>query len=225
MALVNVSVVIPTRGDVDMKPILRALPDEWEVIVYDNGRGSVFKKMPSTAILARIITGKGELPDLVVYARYAAIEYAENDLIFTQDDDCVVSDPQAIVEAWDASYRQNPDRIAATAHVVCNMPANFRARHFYDHHSLVGFGACFHRDAPQRAFDRFTFSHPWHSTEGEHFRRTCDMVFTYLTPRVLVDVEYVDMPWASAENRMWKQPWHQEVRNETLAQLQQMDPK
>ena len=38
--------------------------------------------------------------DLSVYGRYAAIEDARGDLIYVQDDDVIVSDPQAIVDAW-----------------------------------------------------------------------------------------------------------------------------
>lgn len=239
----NVSAIIVTRGDVDLKPVLRSLPEEWEVLVWNNGIGTISRRV-LTETLARIVTGRGELPDLAVYGRYAAIEYASNDLIYVQDDDCVVSDPTAIVDAW---IEQNPvvaignpdDYPPPWEGVVCNMPANFRARHFYDEHSLVGFGACFHRDAPFRAFEKFALGawgvqapvvdgesihYVWeygdvvnsHPDDRGLFNRTCDIVFTTLTPRVLVDVLYEDLPWASADNRMWKQPTHQEERQRML---------
>lgn len=48
------------------------------------------------------------------------------------------------------------------------------------------------------------------------WRRTCDIVFTALTPRVLVDVPYVNLPWASDSNRMWKQAQHIEERQRML---------
>lgn len=226
----SVSVVIPTRGDVDLKPILRAYPEEWEVIVYDNGAGGVFKRVAET-LLARIVTGKGELPDLSVYARYAAIEYATHELILTQDDDCVVSEPQAIVDAFLLTRGPFAERICQhglaitpgcpscdaghARSVVCNMPPEFR-HDFYTEHALVGFGACFHRDAPARAFERWYATSP-PGTEGKNgewglFKRTCDIVFTALTPRVLVDVPKTNLPWADDETRMYRQPTHQAER-------------
>ena len=216
----NVSAIIVTRGDVDLGDIVASLPSEWELLVWDNGARVVHGR-PRSATLWMVED------DLSVYGRYAAIEYASHDLIYVQDDDCVVSDPELIVSEWLRVGRYPWDgRPAGDAwgndprdvldHVVCNMPEAFRARHFYDDHSLVGFGAAFHRSAPQRVFDHFTHGHPWHPTEGEFFCRTCDIPFTFFSPCVLVDVEYVDMPWASADNRMWKQPDHQESRNRML---------
>jgi hypothetical protein len=122
--------------------------------------------------------------------------------------------------------------------VVCNMPQEFR-HDFYEDHALVGFGAAFHRDAPARAFERM-----WNIRSSElglegmskmspmmekafevakdpvmwpaFFLRTCDIVFTGLTPRVLVDVPYERMPWDSDPDRMWKQPDHLAERSEML---------
>jgi hypothetical protein len=219
VALVNVTAIVVTRGDVDLSPIFDSF------IAAGFGEGQVY------------VWDNSKLEDLAVYGRYAAIEHAKTDLIYVQDDDVVLhhGSIEAIINAWlqGANYGiEGPPRtvtfvpvgVAARDVVVCNMPANFRARHFYDEHSLVGFGACFHRDAPRRAFGRWA-DYIWtqdgsapdelHPT-GEFFHRTCDIVFTGLTPRVLVDVPYDDLPWASADNRMWKQPTHQEERSRML---------
>jgi hypothetical protein len=64
----NVSCVIPTRGDVDLSPILETLPFD-DVIVWDNA----------------------EREDLGIYARYAAIAEAKHDIVVTQDDDVIVT--------------------------------------------------------------------------------------------------------------------------------------
>lgn len=236
----KVSACLVTRGDVNLDSIVGSLPREWERIFWSNGEGRCYVLAPDAdPSQDETWTNWHEVEDLAVYGRYAAIEYASGDLIYVQDDDCVVSDPQAIVDTWlyGANFREGSleplpnepqwshgSHVVARDHIVCNMPANFRARHFYDEHSLVGFGAAFHRDAPKRAFERWAdyvwtqdgSAPPELQPHGEFFHRTCDIVFTGLTPRVLVDIEYVDMPWASADNRMWKQPWHQQVRNEML---------
>lgn len=190
----NVSVVIPTRGDVDITPITESFPSGWEVLVYDNGMG-----------VCRTYSGHkwgvvaSDLPDLSVYARYAAIEYASHNLIFTQDDDVIVSDPERI--AWESDSGGS-----AYGQLVCNMPPEFRHDGYTDS-CLVGFGACFHRDAPTRAFRWFSGDEHHEYFQG-WFRRTCDVVFTTLTPRVLVDVPKVDREFASDPDRMWKQPEH-----------------
>jgi hypothetical protein len=226
----NVSAIIVTRGDVGLRPIIDSLPHEWEIVVWDNGAHQI-----------SVNNHEREEPlwypceDLAVYGRYAAIEHASHDLIYLQDDDCIVSDPQAIAGAWErANVREMRDRVATLSGdildaspwegVVCNMPANFRHA-FYQEHGLVGFGAVFHRDAPRRAFESY-----WSTSdlinglpadaglvdEGDFFHRTCDIVFTALTPRVLVDIAYEDMPWASAPNRMWQQENHREERGRML---------
>lgn len=67
LSLKNVSAVIPTRGDVDMTPILESLPFD-EIVLWDNAKRE----------------------NLKVYGRYAAIEFTTSPYIYTQDDDCIV---------------------------------------------------------------------------------------------------------------------------------------
>lgn len=219
----NVSVVIPTRGNVSLDPIIDSFPADWEIVVYDNGRGKAHRIEPGRRRnwWAYDAAANG-LPDLSVYARYAAIEYATHDLILTQDDDVIVSDPQAIVERWvtEACGRITPglERLAengpllAEDHVVCNMPQEFRPH--YPDSALVGFGAAFHRDAPARAFGRYEAfvqekgQGAFTGCAGPTFNRTCDVVFTTLTPRVLVDVPKENLPYATGDDRMYRQAEH-----------------
>lgn len=189
-----------------MAQITESFPPEWEVLVYDNGAG-----------VCRTYSGRkwgvvaSGLPDLSVYARYEAIEYASHDLILTQDDDVIVSDPQAVIDRYllvtefdgqrDPPY--GPDEV-----LVANMPQEFRHDGYTDS-CLVGFGACFHRDLPARAFKRYEEgTGDCYIEAAPLFQRTCDVVFTTLTPRVLVDVPKTDREFASDPDRMWKQPEH-----------------
>lgn len=218
-----VSAIIVTRGDVDMAPVLDSLPDEWEKIEWDNYVGGPRKKIrgPQGWIDEWNGVAGADGPvigDLSVYGRYAAIEYATGDLIYVQDDDVIVSDPPALVDKWigtaslagpvpaDGSDLSN---VETFNHIVCNMPPQFR-HDFYEDHSLVGFGACFHRDSPKKAFENlYVQSEIVKIDEAQQvFYRTCDVVFTTLTPRVLVDVPIEHREFASAPNRMWKQKDH-----------------
>ena len=206
----NVSAVIPTRGDVDMTPILASLPPEWELLVWDNSHGVDIYAPGERAFGVNL-----PIPDLGVYGRYAAIKHARFDLVFTQDDDVIVSDPRAIVYESDQGGSE-------FGRLACNMPPEFR-HDFYTDHALVGFGACFHRDLPAKAFNRFSeylvgsSPDPWLDREWvASFHRTCDIVFTALTPHVLVDVERSNREMASDPNRMWKQSGHMSERMEML---------
>ncbi len=77
----QVSVVIPTRGNVDLTPILHSLTTSGfqDVQVWDNSR----------------------LTDYGIYARYAAILKCDNDVVATQDDDVIVECWPEILAAYE----------------------------------------------------------------------------------------------------------------------------
>ncbi len=226
----NVSAVLVTRGDVPLDQITDSITAAGidDIVVWSNA----------------------EREDLGVYGRYAGIAEAKHDLIYVQDDDCVVSDPMALVREWEqhaaglGSVRQGEVGSGKARRgltwlgegrdfLVANQPEEFRHQ-FYREHSLVGFGAVFHRDAPWRAFVRFLIdkepedllirrsdgvpvarvkqldAYRFGSEAGTSpfFYRTCDVVFTALTPRVLVDVPYKNLAWAEGPDRMYRQPQH-----------------
>ena len=208
--MAGVSAIIVTRGNVDLSAQIAALPKEWEVVVWDNGVNAVYVNDEMV---------ESHRDDVAVYGRYLAIEYATHKQIYVQDDDCIVSDPERITQAWfeqcpsitlgwERSHSNTPYR-----GIVSNMPERFR-HDFYERHALVGFGASFERDAPRRAFDAFFemgFEFDW-----PFFYRTCDIVFTGLTEHTRVDVPHEDMPYASDPDRMWRQPTHQGERSRML---------
>lgn len=218
----NVSACLVTRGDVDMQPVLGSLPAEWEIIMWDNDEE--FREPTCYRILPHHrdeIDETWPVQDLSVYGRYAAIEYASHDLIYVQDDDVIVSDPQAIVDAWVAAQPEigwvgsPPGEVFLSTFpevLVANMPQEFRHDGYTDS-CLVGFGACFHRDAPQRAWGKFNAAKvrvdmtPADKPQ-DFFYRTCDVVFTTLTPRVLVDVPRTNREFAEGPDRMYRQPDH-----------------
>lgn len=169
----RVAACIPTRGNVDLTEIIESIPEQWELIVWDNSQRE----------------------NLSVYGRYAAIALTEAEIIYTQDDDCVL-EPESFATLRDA---YQPGVLTA------NMPEQFR-HSFYQHHCLVGFGAIFHRDLPAEAFGRL-------NGQVNNFNDLCDVAFTGLSTRHLVDVPKRDLDWASAPDRMWKQKNHQSSRS------------
>lgn len=214
----NVSVCIATRGDVPLRPIFLSIPRGWEIVWWNNGDGTVTVTNSDEGHFVDVQCSG--VPDLGPHARFAAIEYASHDLILVQDDDVIVSDPQAIVDAWVRAGRilgrcPVPGGEDVTIdHVVCNMPPEFRIH--YPDSAMVGFGAVFHRDAPEKAFSRFfAYHHNMSRTDPLFLRESC-RIFTTLTPGVLVDVAKTDMPYASDPNRLWMQPGHIKSRDTAL---------
>jgi hypothetical protein len=235
----NVSAIIVTRGNVDLAPVLDSLPPDWEQVIWDNGKGVVDvggsdairldRGLPDEAFDGDRYAPEMRVSDLSVFGRYAAIEFATWDLIFVQDDDVIVSDPQAIVGRYidEGTHMHDEFGKGLTTYfddpgcVVANMPQEFRHDGYTDS-CLVGFGACFHRDAPQRAFDRMRAESFLRGDGDEFFQRTCDVVFTTLTPRALVDVPKIDREFASDPDRMWKQPNHHGERTRMLDLVRQV---
>lgn len=141
-----------------------------------------------------------------VFGRYIAVSRAESRACFIQDDDCVLA-PDTFT-ALRAAYQPG--------HIVANMPERFREH--YPDSCLVGFGAIIDRELPALAIARF--GSYWYAYDGsgmpENFHRECDGIVTALTPRILVDEPYRDLPWASAPSRLWKQPEHVSERTRML---------
>jgi hypothetical protein len=76
-------------------------------------------------------------------------------------------------------------------------------------------GAIFDRDLPSRAFTRFK-NHSKHKLTEEVFLRTCDVIFTTLTPFSLVDLPAEPTEWCYAANRMYRQETHTPERTRVL---------
>ncbi len=176
----EVTPCLVTRGNVDMTAILASVsharfapPVVWDNSVRD---------------------------DCKVYGRYLAAAEASTDVVYVQDDDCVL--PTDSLRALVAAYE--PGRI------IANMPQAHR--HKYTDSCLIGFGAIFDKDLPARAFERF----------GAHGRYRPDVIFTTLTPFTLVDVPVEILPCAYEDYRMYKQRDHDHQRRRTLIRARQV---
>lgn len=199
-----VTACLVTRGDVDMGPVVKSIPRDWEILVWDNGAGKLIRVSGRTRSVLE------DVADLKVYGRYAATEFAGHETIYVQDDDVIVDDLWGLADWW---WSNEPERDGA---VACNMPPEFR-HSFYEEHALVGFGAMFHRNTLWEAIVRFNKSPVTRDLPYETFLRTCDIAFTALTPRTLVDWPKHDREMASDPSRVWTTAGHQQEREKVLA--------
>lgn len=166
----NVSAVIPTRGDCDLAPVLASLPYD-DVVVWDNSRRE----------------------DHGLYGRYAAIWEAKHDVIFTQDDDVLVTCHTRLLAEYE------PGRL------LCNYPEPWDI-------PWVARGALFDRALPFAAFERYLAVYE----DDEFFRRyVCDAVFALLTDAKVVDFGSQDLPHGFAPGRISTSPgWYDNRRPE-----------
>jgi hypothetical protein len=160
-----ISACLVTRGDVDLTEIIASIPYD-DVVVWDNSKRA----------------------DLKAYGRYAAIKEAKGDLIFVQDDDCILN-PETflmIEDAYDGSPVVNAGKPGSV-----DVP-------------WVGFGALFHRDDPHK-FHRIYWDR-WGM--DDLFYNYCDPQFTVPARAVTIVGDYRDLPWALDDSRTSLQPEH-----------------
>lgn len=183
------------------------IPAEWGRVIWTNGdRGDFpYRVVGSLPGMGGAIgeTVEAHPDDQKVFGRFHAVRFAREvlaaDLVVVQDDDCVAP-LRGLVDRWERGR------------VVANMPQS----RWVDYHdsTMVGWGAVFEPHLAAAAFSRWEAA--GHSVTDDRFLRCCDVVFSALTPRTVVDLGFSHAPFAHAPERMHKQPGHKAERDEVL---------
>ena len=133
--------------------------------------------------------------DLKCYGRFAAVAEAKHDIIYTQDDDLMVPIP-ALLRAWD------DDR-----GILANKPVG-------EEWLFLGCGSLFNKSLVAPSFDRYLEAYA-HEAGTDELHKTADVVFAYQNPYRSVWLGYLDFPWQTADNRMYKDHDHYGSRSRT----------
>lgn len=131
--------------------------------------------------------------DCKVYGRYVAAERAAFDVVYVQDDDCIV-DAAAVCRNYEPGA------------VTCNWPEPHRsvnANLYRGGIALVGWGAVFDK----ALLDSFDDYHEMWDID-DLFLRECDRVFTALNRVNLIEVPMRHLPSAEGPDRMWRERRH-----------------
>jgi hypothetical protein len=139
-----------------------------------------------------VVWDNSQREDLKCYGRFAAITECKYDHIYVQDDDVLVPVAE-LLRKYDGK----------------GIHAN---RRLDEQYRFLGLGAIFPRRFVN-VFYKYLAAHP----KDEDFYRAADVVFTEMNPYHSVWLGYLDFPWATADNRMYKQPDHYRVRNKLIA--------
>lgn len=142
--------------------------------------------------------------DAKVFGRYMGMLYTQKSMIYVQDDDCLI--PRETIEDLIETKRYAPQQI------VASMPEDHGD---YTDSVLVGWGAIFERHLPWEAFVKF--SSRFDPLDADYFR-TCDVVFTTLTPFTRIKGEHYNFDFAYGEDRMYNQSDHDVSRETVLNQ-------
>jgi len=146
--------------------------------------------------------------NVVTYGRYLAVEHAKHDVIYTQDDDCLVHNIGELYE----TFRNNPHRIAhglKLGHLAVNAENLFGDAQM----ALVGWGGFFHREWTG-VFDAYRELFG----EDELLWRKADRLFSLLLNRRsrsrLADV--TDLDGASGDVALSVLPDHEELTRQAI---------
>jgi hypothetical protein len=172
----DVTACLVTRGDVDLEPILSSLIFR-NVLVWDNSR----------------------LEDLGAAGRYEAATRALGDVIYTQDDDCLV--PPEVQLALLESY--------APGILLSNMDPNHNGTAM-PYLALPGWGSLFDADLPEQAWAKWAAAGR-DDFKSDSFRRIgCDIVFPVLTSSKMIDLGHENLPYAWDSHRTNLRPGYAE---------------
>lgn len=172
----DITACLVTRGDVDMTPIVATLDAYAEVRIWDNS----------------------QIGDLGAAGRVAAMILSETEYVYTQDDDVIFRDHDALLD----SFNQTPDL------AICNWAHGSFTGGFHDV-GFTGAGAILPRRLAIHALATFAVMT---EIDGETLRREADFAIGILMPHRHVVLPYEILPQATAPNRLCNTVGHLEAR-------------
>lgn len=130
------------------------------------------------------------------YGRYLGAIEAKNDIIYTQDDDCIVRNLPDLLSKWDGTQIVN---LLKPSHIP-----------LYINHTMAGWGMLFNRhwaECLESYIDKYG--------EDYIFRRECDRIFSILSPVPFKTYEgdIVDFPSAYNHNALYQQSNHESSKH------------
>lgn len=183
----QVSAVIVTRGDVDLKPVLKSLVFD-DVVVFNNARESA---------------------DQMTFGRVLALKRCKHKVIYSQDDDIVHTpkNQRKIVDAYE------PGRLTGCMWKEWSDGAKKQGiRNGYDDLVFCGSGSVYDADTIWAAIDAYLDVYPF----DDFFRLWCDTIVGVLAPTKQLPIVFEALPHAEAGNRMCNLPDAAALKTEAI---------
>ena len=189
----EVSCVIVTRGDVDLRPVLDSLIFE-DVVVWDNSARE---------------------EDYMTYGRVIGARSAKHKLIYSQDDDIIHTpeDQQRIIDAYDEGFLVGCmwDEWSAGAYRQ-GIPNGYSDLVF------PGSGSVSHLELWEESVDEYLSEWPY----DDFFKLWCDAIIGVIAPTRQLDIRFGEMPWAGVGDRMAYLPNAVEQKSEAIRRARQI---
>lgn len=139
-----------------------------------------------------------------IFERYVQAGKAKNDIIYVQDDDCIVD--------YKELFKYYNGRITNGM--------NYRRKYYHNisggRITLVGWGTFF----PKNMLDSLKLYIDKYGMDDPHIMRETDRIFTWLNyPHNTVDFPHIDLKNFTAQNRMHADPKHFEYVKEVMEKL------
>lgn len=167
-------------------------PEQISAVLVTRGDVDMTPVVDSLPFDDIVIWDNSQREDLQCYGRFAGIAEAKHDHVYVQDDDLII-DALALLAHYDGES------------IVANKPPEEEWR-------FIGGGAFFPKALPD--FSAYVGNYG----RDDDFFRVADVVFAYSHPYRSVCIGYeLLLPWHDADNRMYKQPNHYEVRERARA--------
>jgi len=173
----SVCAVIPTRGDVDMTAIVKNLNSYPEIAEVQIIKGTT------------------------VFNRYLGAKDAKQEIIYTQDDDCI-TDIRPLLDAYDPR-------------IIVNAMTKRHAKNYRRAQTLIGFGSIFHRNLLATIFDP-----KW--KRDKLFYSKADRIFATVNEHKTIFPHIEILPYADNESRSFREPDHAkkvEAMNERIYKI------
>lgn len=139
-----------------------------------------------------------------LYGRYVCVDEARNDIVYVQDDDCIVTNVRDIIEAYKKGV------------VVCGMTAERWPFYENSKTKLVGWGAVFDKNLVD--FSKYLDKFP----NDDLFKIEADRVFTYLNKCEMVKTDVMHFPCAYSSTALSLRKNHDQYHEEIKRRLEQL---
>lgn len=189
----EVSAVLVTRGNTDLKPVLDSLIFA-DVVIFNNAL---------------------EPYDMRTYGRVIALASARNPVIWSQDDDIVhtAENQERIVSEYQPGV--------LTGCMWPEWSDGARAQGIpdgYDDLVFCGSGSVYDADLPRQAVSRYLERYPY----DDFFLLWSDTIIGVLTPNRQLDIRFDALPEAEADYRMCNQEGFTEQKAEAIRRAREI---
>ena len=159
---------------------------------------AIRESLSNQPLITEILVRDNTVINLMSYGKYLLIPESKNEVIYTQDDDCVVNNLTELFSYYDGEQMINQLK---SSHI-----------NLYDgKDSMMGWGAIFPKHSI-RILDYYISKYG----QDRVLWREADRIFTSLYPHRTIVADVTDFPSANADYALYKEPIHDLYKHKAI---------